>query len=92
MVGIGKAVGSDPPRAGPGRRRDRKCEIKKIWLQQTQCEIHNGNGDVRPSLVFGLQHGQGLAKIKSSRNADGVAIGEIGKLLSKQWTYPHNLN
>ena len=67
-------VGKDQARAGPSRGDHRSCEIKKIWIQQTERQINIGNGDVWPSLMLGLQFLQGSQKARSALNGDGVVI------------------
>lgn len=43
-------------RAGPSRGWCRNDQVESIWLQQTQCKEHSGNGSVRPTGDFGLQY------------------------------------
>ena len=90
LVCVGENVGSDPPRAGPGRGRDWKSEIKKIWLQQTQCEICIGNGDVWPSLVSGLQSVQSTAKTERSTTSNSIAAGASGPVAGDRPGYPQS--
>ncbi len=42
-------------RAGPSRGRHWRGEVTKIWIQQTRCAQYHGHGELRPTLIFGLQ-------------------------------------
>jgi len=77
-------------RAGPSGRRDWISEIKKIWLQQTQCEIHSGHGDVWPSLMFGLQSMQSAAKIERATTSNSVTVGAGVMVFGGRPGYPHS--
>ena len=74
MGGVRSDVGKNQARAGPSRGNNWRREIKKIWIQQTECQINTGNGVVWPSLVLGLQSVQCSQKTGSARNGDGIVI------------------
>ena len=88
MGGVREIITSHQARAGPGRGINRKCKIKKIRLQQTQCEIHDGNGDVWPALMFGLQSLQGHQKNESSRSSTRIIVGTVVSMSSRRIAYP----
>jgi hypothetical protein len=43
-------------RAGPSRKLYWNHQVFSIWIQQTECKEHSGNGSVRPAYDFGLQY------------------------------------
>jgi len=79
-------------RAGPSRRLYRKLEIKKIWIQQTQCKINEGHADLWSSLVFGVQFDEGCANVESSSYANSVNLTNKKLIWYTEATYPQSLN
>ena len=51
-----KYAQKNSPRAGPSRRMHRNDQVFSLWIQQTQCKKHFGNGSVRPTCDFGFQY------------------------------------
>ena len=43
-------------RAGPGGGGNWNDQVFSLWIQQTECKEHCGNGSVRPACDFGLQY------------------------------------
>ena len=43
-------------RAGPGGGWNWNDQVFSLWIQQTECKEHCGNGLVRPACDFGLQY------------------------------------
>ena len=66
-------------RACAGRRCYWKFKIKKVRLQQTQCEINSGNDYVGTPHVLGLQSMQSFAVIESVRSFASVMKSESSK-------------
>ncbi len=79
MVRVDEDVGKDQMRTSPGRRFNWKFKIKKIRLQQTQCEINSGNDYVGTPRVLGLQSMQSITVIESAESFAGVMKSESSK-------------
>ena len=81
MERIDEDVGRNQMRTCASRRFNRKFEIKKVRLQQTQCQINQGNDNVGTPLVLGVQSVQGFATIKS--------VGSLSHLVTNQVVAPN---
>lgn len=76
MERIDEDVGRNQMRTCASRRFNRKFEIKKVRLQQTQCQINQGNDYVGTPLVLGVQSVQGFAATES--------VGSLSNLVTNQ--------
>ena len=65
MEPMDEDVGNDQMRSCSSRRFNRKFEIKKVRLQQTQRQINQGNDHVGAPLVLRVQSVQSFAAIES---------------------------
>ena len=65
MERIDEDVGRNQMRTCASRRFNRKFKIKKVRLQQTQCQINQGNDNVGTPLVLRVQSVQSFTAIES---------------------------
>lgn len=70
-------------RAGPSRGRYWNDQIQSLWLQQTKCKEHCGNGMVRPACDFRVQYEEINAGMVCSANSSGDKLIRFSQLATK---------
>ena len=92
MERIDEDVGRDQMRTCASRRFNRKFEIKKMRLQQTQRQINQGNDHVRTPLVLVVQSEQSFAAIESVGSFSSLMKSESTKSIEKSELIHRKIN